>query len=76
MKTMNEARFVVPDQWRERHAERIAIMSVEGVDLETATAEADREIAELVKRVEKEKFMKQLRELDAKYAKRRERMGA
>jgi len=69
------SRLAIPDQWRERHAERIAIMTVEGVDLETATAEADREIADLVKRVEKEKFMKTLREMEAKYAARRERMG-
>lgn len=60
--------IAVPDQWKDRHAERIAIMTVEGVDLETATAEADREIADLVKFVEKEKFMKTLRDLDAKYA--------
>mgnify|MGYP006921368575 CR=1 FL=1 len=68
---MNPYRFAVPDQWKDRHAERIAIMMESPkIDLETATAEADREIAALVKRVEKEKFMKTLRDLDAKYAKR------
>ena len=62
--------FVIPDQWRERHAERIAIMTADGIAEDVAIAEADREIAALVKAIEKEKFMKTLKDIDAKYAKR------
>lgn len=70
--------FVIPDQWRERHAERIAIMAVEGVDIETATEWANIEVVAIVEREsakakekEKERFMNHLKEQDAKYAGRR-----
>lgn len=76
-------KFVVPDRYEEQHAERMGIMMADGIGEDVARSAADDEIRASMAKVisdakakEKEKFMKTLRDLDAKYAGRRARMEA
>ena len=75
---MKPDKFVVPDRHEEQHAERMGMMMADGIGEDVARAAADDEIRALMAKVvsdakakEKEKFMKTLREMDAKYAGRR-----